>query len=123
MPTKDELITENEQLKAELAELKEQLAHRNAALSGGAEDGWIVTCPNPAYTGITAGVEFRQGKAFIPAGIKDAVRRVAMLVDDFGYTAEPATAGAFQESKHPEPEKKGNTLEDLMRQPAQYHGA
>jgi hypothetical protein len=120
--TKDELLLEIANLQAENAELREELNRRNAALFASAEEGWIISSPNQAYTGVTAGVEFRNGTAFVPEGVKDALLLVSQLVNDFGYSAERSNAKDFQASKKAQPVKKGTSLEDLMRQPAVLTG-
>lgn len=44
---------------------------------------FIITTPNPQYTGITAGVQFENGVAYIE---DDYLRKV--LVRDYGYADE-----------------------------------
>lgn len=130
MAAKTEELTEKDQLLAEIAALKEQLKGQSVMLSTTAEEGWLIETPNPDYSGVTAGVEFREGKAFIPAvpdetetvegkkvTINRAKQKVAQLADDFGYDVMPVTAGEYKAIKNPEAKKPGSTLEELMREP------
>jgi hypothetical protein len=74
-------------LEAEVADLKEQIASKDAALMATQQSGWEVSTPNPKYTGVTAGVEFKNGFAFVPDATKNAEAVVKRLASDFHYTA------------------------------------
>jgi hypothetical protein len=74
---------ELESLRARVAELESENAHLKAQTGG--LPGWLVTTPNNAFSGQTAGVTFRKGRAFI-ADAQDGERRVQEMVTEFGYT-------------------------------------
>lgn len=97
MSTKEELQTQVDALQAELGELRSQLAARDAALSASGEDGWLLTTKNPAYNGVTAGVEFRSGRGFISDSTPDAERLATQLCNDFGYRRQRLTAKEYRE--------------------------
>lgn len=69
------------QAKLNLAEQKIVELERRA-VEGRA--GYIVTTPSKAYSGMTAGVQFRNGRAFIPAG-ENGQRIANMLAAEFDY--------------------------------------
>lgn len=77
----EELEKQVESLEKKIEQLEKELSKTRAGLSG-----YIVKTPNPYYAGITSGVFFRNGKAFIPDG-KRSEEIVGILVKDFGYTA------------------------------------
>lgn len=78
-PTCAELQAEVEALRAEVETLRAKAQEGRA--------GYIVTTPNPKYSGMTAGVQFRAGRAFIPAGEKgEALAR--LLVSEFEYSVQ-----------------------------------
>lgn len=49
--------------------------------------GWLVETPSRLYNGLTAGIQFRAGRAFIPDG-KGAETAAKMLRDDFRYQVQ-----------------------------------
>lgn len=71
------LRRENDYLRARLLELEG---------AAGGVSGFLVTSPNSRYNGVTAGVQFRQGQAFIPDG-PGATETVKTLTQDFDYGA------------------------------------
>lgn len=60
--------TPTEDLQRQLAEAQAALAEARSKLAEAEkkENGFLLVAPNPAYNGNTAGVEFRNGVAFIP---------------------------------------------------------
>jgi len=88
--TKEELLSEIERLNAQIADLNDQLAQQ-AAASRESNSGWMISTPNPEYTGRTAGVYFEKGHAFIPSSRKNAPYLVRLLTNDYGYSASEAT--------------------------------
>lgn len=94
--TKEDLIKKIEELEAQNAELKNQIAARDAALVESAVPGWLISSPNPGYNGVTYGIEFKNGRAFIPATAPDAERTAIVLVNDFGYMAREMGADDFK---------------------------
>jgi hypothetical protein len=109
------------QLQAENDELRQQIAARDAALSGASGGGWLITSPNPRYTGVTAGVEFRAGRAFIPEGQPGAEARVRQLQLDFGYRVTQMAAADFQALKQDKVEPdKARQQANLLTQPAVF---
>lgn len=93
---KQELEQEVIRLQGIVQELTEQIAARDAALSHSGEDGWLITTTNRGYSGVTAGVEFRGGRGFVPASRPGAEMLVRILTGDFGYRAQRMTAQEFQ---------------------------
>lgn len=79
--TDEEKDARIEELEKQVESLEKELSKTRAGLSG-----YVVKTPNPYYTGITSGIFFRNGKAFIPDG-KRSEEIVGILVKDFGYTA------------------------------------
>lgn len=84
---RQELMSENAKLKKELealragapvdarmAELEAELAEMRAE-----KEGWLITTPNVLYGGITAGVKFERGMAFIPRTREFPHRKVTPL--------------------------------------------
>lgn len=63
--TKEETLAE---LKKKVKELEEQVAAKDAEINKTKQDaeGWLVLCKNPAYNGVTGGILFTDGCAFIP---------------------------------------------------------
>lgn len=95
-PTKEELQAEVDRLTSVVKDLEEQLAARDAVARSSGEPGWLITCRNPQYNGNTAGVEFRNGRAFIPQGKPGAARLVNTLATDFGYQVQAMTSKDFE---------------------------
>jgi hypothetical protein len=94
---------------AKIEELEEQLAAREAVMYQSQETGWLITSPNSRYNGFTAGIEFRNGRGFVPSGKRDAKLIVLRLQYDFGYRVSEITAKdyqALQETDDTEPERK-----------------
>lgn len=93
MATKTELEAKIAALEAEKMDLQAQVANQGAVLNNASGDGWLITTPNPAYKGVTAGVRFENGRAFIPAALKDAKQIVKILTLDFDYEAVELKSG------------------------------
>jgi hypothetical protein len=95
MPTKAELEARVKALETALEEKDEELERKQStldALRAGGE-GYLVTTPdNPLFDGMTCGVQFYLGRAFVPKGRKDAERIIADLRGDFGYDVREMTA-------------------------------
>jgi len=94
MPTKLELEEVNRHLKDEIVKLSieiDLLRATNEKLESHSNSipmaGWLITCPNVRYQGITAGYQFRNGQAFI-ADVEGAEKKMKFMVSDFGYEAE-----------------------------------
>lgn len=96
METKESLTQRVKDLEGQVRELEEQLAARDALLSGTGEDGWLISCPNPKYNDVTAGVQFKAGRAFIPDRGDESAALVRLLVSDFNYRAEQMSAKEYQ---------------------------
>jgi hypothetical protein len=94
--TKEELIAENESLRATIKDLEQQLLAKNAVLSSSAEPGWLISCRNTTYSGKSAGIVFVGGRAFIPESRPDAKKIVELLMSDFGYEAKQMTAAEYK---------------------------
>lgn len=114
METKEDLMRQVADLQAQVNELNNQLHARDAMLASTGEEGYLVTSPNPAYTGVTSGVEFKNGRAFVPDSFKDAERIVLRLVNDFGYRAQKMGANEYQSLAQPVVEKKPMGMEALV---------
>lgn len=76
-----DLQAELDRVKAELEMLKSRQT------TSGVGGGWIVSCQNPNYSGKTAGVQFREGQAFVREQ-PGSEKTISILVSDFGYTAK-----------------------------------
>ncbi len=75
-------------LQAELDRVKAELdALKAKQTASGVGSGWVVTCKNPQYSGKTAGVQFREGRAFVREQ-PGSEKTISILVGDFGYTAK-----------------------------------
>lgn len=111
--SKTELVTIIEDQGAQLEELTRQVSAQDAALARSGESGWLLTTKNPRYAGVTAGVEFRGGRAFIGDSRPDAEQLAKMLAADFGYKLERSTAREAAGLPVLEPEKIPNA--DLMQ--------
>lgn len=90
--TKEELVAEIARLNTVIADLEDQIAQHTAAAKTG-RSGWMISTPNPSYTGTTAGVYFENGHAFVPSDWKDAKKKVGILTNDFGYSASEVADG------------------------------
>lgn len=104
--TKAELEAELEEVKAKLQE--EKAKNQGLHIDAGVTEGYLVTTPMP-YDGVTFGVNFRNGRAFIPKGVgadeqalvEDIVRR---LKSDFGYEALKVGADEIEALRQSVPE-------------------
>ncbi|CAK0781412.1 hypothetical protein CCP3SC15_910007 [Gammaproteobacteria bacterium] len=105
--TKEELMDEIKRLTDVVSELQDQI-NKQAASAHSGRKGWMISTPNPAYTGTTAGVYFENGHAFVSADLVDARKKVSILTHDFGYSATETMDG--QEIKAP-PSKKQTIFE------------
>ncbi len=81
MPTSD-IERKPETLEDALILIEELRQALEAANAGAA--GWMILCPNPNYSDRTAGVQFRAGRAFLPASPK-AEELATLMRNDFGY--------------------------------------
>ena len=115
LETKEAMLKQIEELNQQLEELQNQLSARDAMLSQTGEEGYLVTTPNPNYTGFTAKVEFKNGRAFVPMSVSNVELVVQRLVNDFGYSARKMTSKDFQELAQPVAEKKPLGMEALLR--------
>lgn len=111
--TKEELLAEIERLKTVVRDQQDQISQQAAVVKTGTT-GWMISTPNQTYTGHTAGVYFENGHAFIPVDLKNAKKLVAILTNDFGYSATETNDG--QAVKAP-PEKKGQSVFEAAMQP------
>lgn len=116
--TKEELEKEITELKQVIDELQSQISARDAALSQTGEPGWLVTSPNPNYGGLTAGVEFRRGRAFVPKRNENHAL-VMRLVNDFGYTAREMGSADFQKLGKQEQGAPGPMGVEALMKPTQ----
>jgi hypothetical protein len=82
--------------KAELELENAELQRRLSARSGGEGGGWIVTTPNPKYTGVSYGISFVNGRAFIPKARPDGRFKMNRLVKDLKYSAREIDAAEMQ---------------------------
>jgi hypothetical protein len=103
MVTKEELLDEIKRLNDQLKEKDDQI-NKQAVTAKAGKKGWMISTPNEAYTGRTAGVYFENGHAFIPEDMKDARKKVAILTNDFGYSYTETMDG--QEVKAPVVQKQ-----------------
>lgn len=88
--TKDELEQKIRQLEAQVQDLQAQLAEKEAILTGRPKGvgGYLVTTPVATYSGVTAGVQFRQGQAFLALDDPNSERLAMRLKSDFAYNVE-----------------------------------
>lgn len=119
--TKKDIEAENEALQERIKELEEMNQRQAALLSAVADEeggGWVITTRNARYNGVTAGVAFAMGRAFIPDGNEpDKARFTAkMLIQDFGYNGEHLEAEEVLELRSElEEEGAGQPIsEDLL---------
>lgn len=77
-----------------IAQMSKDLLERDKIIAAQAKElaelkkgysGWLVKTPNPTYTGVTAGVKFVGGQAFISDLEPDAEKKARALKADFGY--------------------------------------
>lgn len=94
--TKEDLLAEVSRLQQVVTELQEQLAARDALLSGTGQEGFLVTTPNSRYNGFTAGVEFRNGRAFIPGQDEDSEYLARRLSSEFNYAVRRMSAEDYR---------------------------
>lgn len=85
---------EVEELRARLAEVQQQ-AGREDAPRLELPAGWLIEA-RVGYDGVTAGVQFRNGRAVLPSGSKDAHKIMLRLLGDFGYRVTPLDEAQFQ---------------------------
>ena len=88
-PTKEETLAE---LKRKVQELENQLETKDGEIDKlkKKEEGYLVWTPNAQYDGVTAGVTFTNGMAFIQKdrvypGYGNAEKMANYLKNDFGY--------------------------------------
>jgi hypothetical protein len=74
-----------EQLEAEKAELLTQVQALSSA--GGGFAAYIIRTPSKTYTGVTAGLQFRDGVAVLPVS-KNAEEITWKMRHDFGYQVD-----------------------------------
>lgn len=105
---------------AEIERLQTMIAERDAALAQSGEDGYIIETPNKGYSGVTAGVQITRGFGFVPKKREGATNLVLRLKSDYGYTIYEATAEEYnaQLASQPEPEEKGLSMADLIKEGA-----
>jgi hypothetical protein len=101
-PTKEELSSRIAELESQLARLTEDAAQRDAIARSG-ERGWVITTPNPEFSGRTYGVYFEGGKAFVPEETPRAQLLVNRLQVDMGYQVEFITDAKVARLTGPEP--------------------
>lgn len=66
--------------------------------------GFAVTTPNGKYSGLTAGIQFHEGQAFISSSMygEDELHNLLNTLRGFGYEVAEMTAGEFRgETKQP----------------------
>ena len=97
--TKAELVEVLEAVSGELQSVQDELADRDAELlavkatpKSELDGGWLISTPNPTYSGVTLGVAFHNGRAFVSKIAKrhglSAEWIVKELEHDFGYMVE-----------------------------------
>lgn len=87
--TKDELEQQIRALQSQVQALHAQISERDAILTGRpAGAGYLVTTPNTSYTGVTAGVRFVAGQAFLALDDPNSEAMARQLKNDFHYTVE-----------------------------------
>ena len=117
MPTKEELEAELSKGYAVIEELKSEIAARDAALHQSNVSGWLVVSPNPVYSGVTNGVQFTNGKAFVPNNHQGAQGIINVLTGDFGYEATEMTAEDYQAIKSRAPVEHTPTMLERLEIP------
>jgi hypothetical protein len=120
--TKKQIADRLEVAEARNLELEETLKSRDALLAQSDEAGWLVTTRNPAYSGVTEGVKFSMGRAFVPDRGPESAMLVKRLVGNFGYTAIPTSAKAAQGSA-PEPAETKQSFIDKIATTQMMGGA
>lgn len=94
--SKAELIEMLAEMSERIDEVEETLADRDAELvavksakTQEGDSGWLVSTPNPLYGGVTFGVPFSNGRAFVSRRFRfqglDAEAIVRELMNEFGY--------------------------------------
>jgi hypothetical protein len=87
--TKEELEQKIRQLESQIEDLQAQLAEKDAMLGARPKGaGYLVTTPSANYSGMTAGVQFRNGQAFLPLDDPQAEKLAMVLKNDFYYSLE-----------------------------------
>lgn len=71
-----------------LEELRAYASALEAKPAGVTMSGYMITAPNKKYNGVTAGIQFRGGRAFIPDSLNDSEKIAKRLSSDFGYKLE-----------------------------------
>lgn len=86
-------------LQAELARMKAQNDRLMSVPEADGEDfaGWIIRTPVLNYSGVTARVRFQAGVGLVDRDVPEAERLVRMLISDFGYQVQRATAAGMDE--------------------------
>lgn len=93
-----DLQAQVEALQAEVERLKAQNGRlMNAPEEGDDFAGWIIRTPVEDYTGVTAHVKFQNGVGLVDRRERDAERLVRILIADFHYAAERATAAGMDD--------------------------
>lgn len=95
--TKAELVARIQLQEEEMKQVSETLDERTAELLAvrgiaAGVGGWLVTTPNAEYSGVTAGLRFGGGKAFLPENKENAEFLSIRLANDFGYEVIQLTA-------------------------------
>ena len=109
--TKEQMIEEMEVLRREIEAKDAVIQAREATIlalesSPGAEGGYLVESPNPKYDGITCGVRFEAGRAFIPDS-RDSQGTIAKQIQaDFKYRVTHLSAEEVVALRAPEPAGK-----------------
>lgn len=77
-----ELQTQLDNCRVEIETLRAQVEAKPKGIAG-----YMVRVPFAGYNGTTAGVQFRNGTAFLP-DTENGKRTAQMLADEFGYSIE-----------------------------------
>jgi len=99
--TKEELLRTIDEQTEVIRDLQEQLAARDAVARASAEPGWLIATRNSAYTGVTLGVKFVNGRGFVPSGKPGSKLLVDKLRFDFGYNVTEMTSSDFEAGSQP----------------------
>jgi hypothetical protein len=103
------LEAELAQARAELLQLQTQLSEAKEKATSRA--GWLVTTPNATFNGVTAGVVFRKGRAFLPA-TEHGTATAHMLSAEFGYKL--AFLSDWQENPEVEQQVTRSLIDSLV---------
>ena len=113
--TKEDLQKDIDELTAQLKDLREQLNEKSAVANGVGQEGWLIRCKNPGYTGRFMGILFEGGCAFLPKTTKDAAHIKTVLVNDFGYEVEEITSTEYEGKRKAAPKKETTMLDNIMQ--------